>query len=348
MNLEFYKKNHPLVVEALNNIAENGKMAHAYIVHCDNAELRKDFSLFVVKFFLCEDKQINKKPCGKCNSCLKIEKGLYPDLHILEPSSKTRRIKIGGTDEEGTLRWFQNEFSMSSMTAGGYKAGIIYDVECLVPQAQNAFLKTLEEPPKKTLFILATGSPSALLPTVISRCQTISLLTNKCSYKFEGTEELFEQLYFLMFAEGKTFAGVAGCAEQISALFASLYMQAENKVKSEWRERLEEAENLDSKTAKKYIKDTYTAAVEAEYRLSRKYFLDSIYTWFAQLYHLAIGVDYKLLANSEILSEKVKNQHLDEKRAFGMLSKAEEFVKSFNWNINETLAIQEFCLSFFE
>jgi DNA polymerase III subunit delta' len=348
MNLEYYKNNFPFLIRSLQNIKKNNRMAHAYILHCDNSELREDFALFIVKFFLCENNDIENKPCDSCSVCNKINKRIYPDLHILEPTSKTRKIKIGSTDERDTLRWFQNQFSLSSMTAGGYKAGIINEVDCLMPQAQNAFLKTLEEPTKKTFFILATENPGALLPTIRSRCQILSLLTNSCVYDFEGSGELFQLLKELVYFSENNFSKVVEISEKINLLFTSLYMQAEAKMKNKWNKRLEEAENLESKTAKKQFKDRYTAAVESEYRLLRKYFLDGIYTWFAQVYQLSSGIKNDLLSNPEILINNDEISNIAVKDAQKYLDKAGSFVKCFSWNINESLAIQEFCLSFFK
>ena len=348
MNLEYYKTHFPFLIKSLQNIKKNNRMAHAYILHCDNSELRESFGKFLVKFFLCKNQDITLQPCENCEICTKINKGIYPDLHILEPTSKTRKIKIGKIEEQGTLRWFQNQFSLSSMTAGGYKAGIVFDADCLMPQAQNAFLKTLEEPPKRTFFILITENPKTLLSTIRSRCQTLSLLTNNCSYNFDGSCELFTLLSELVCPSKKIFSEIIGISEKINLLFAALHIQSEAKMKKKWNKKLEEAEYLESKTARKQVKDRYAAAVEAEYRLLRKYFLDGIYIWFAQVYQLSSGIAPDIISNPEILSDIKSLQTINLKNAQKYLEKSAEFVKCFNWNINETLAIQEFCLSFFK
>jgi DNA polymerase III subunit delta' len=348
MNLQYYKNNFPFIIQSLQNIKKNNRMAHAYIVHCDDLELRIDFTKFIIKFFLCKCEKLELQPCDVCDTCVRINKDIYPDLHILEPTSKTRKIKIGSSiEEQDTLRWFQNKFSLSSMTAGGYKAGIIYEADCLMPQAQNAFLKTLEEPTKRTFFILSTENPNSLLSTIRSRCQTLSLLINRCSYDFEGSDELFQLLNELVCCSENNFSKIIEISEKINLLFSSLYMQAETKIKNKWNKKLEEAENLESKTAKKQVKDRYLAAVESEYRLLRKYFLDGIYTWFAQVYQLSSGIKRELLSNPEILKDSDKF-NITLKDAQKYLDKAGSFVKSFSWNINESLAIQEFCLSFFK
>ena len=89
------------------------------------------------------------------------------------------------------------------------------------------------------------------------------------------------------------------------------------------------------------------AAVSAEYLRLRKIFLSLIHTWFAQSYQISCGADISVLPNSEIY------QHIDimksvpkEEVAFSYLKKAEMLLQNLNWNVNEELAIREFCCSF--
>jgi DNA polymerase-3 subunit delta' len=109
--------------------------------------------------------------CDKCPSCLKIEKRIHPDLFILEPkkSSPTAREAVLKIDE---IRELQKKL-LYLPYEGNTKVAIINNAECMNSQAANSFLKTLEEPPTKTLIILIASNPHQLLPTVVSRCQGI-------------------------------------------------------------------------------------------------------------------------------------------------------------------------------
>ena len=89
---------------------------------------------------------------------------LHPDVHKLEPESKSRRILIE------PFRQFCEPFFSTSFRPGATKTGIILEADRLHPNAANAFLKTLEEPPANTLFILVTSNPGQLPVTVVSRC----------------------------------------------------------------------------------------------------------------------------------------------------------------------------------
>ena len=94
--------------------------------------------------------------------------GTHPDLCFVEPHSKSRRIT---TDEIRELNLLLHATSYE----GGWKVAIIRSADRLMPNAANAFLKTLEEPPPRTLILLLTDSPQTMLNTIVSRCQRLIL-----------------------------------------------------------------------------------------------------------------------------------------------------------------------------
>ncbi|HLD74493.1 MAG TPA: DNA polymerase III subunit delta' [Bdellovibrionota bacterium] len=104
--------------------------------------------------------------CDTCPSCLKIEKGNHPDIHILKPDEKNQNIKIED------VRELQRQLAYAPYEAK-HRFFIIDNAHCLTIGAANALLKSLEEPAPHTSFILITTSSKKLLPTVISRCQKI-------------------------------------------------------------------------------------------------------------------------------------------------------------------------------
>ncbi|MCF6283648.1 MAG: DNA polymerase III subunit delta' [Candidatus Hydrogenedentes bacterium] len=104
--------------------------------------------------------------CDQCLSCRKIMSGNHPDVKIVAPSGKVRNINVDTIDfitELSAYRPFQSE----------WRIVIVQDADRMRADAQNHFLKTLEEPPSKTAFILQTAFPQHLLPTIRSRCQAV-------------------------------------------------------------------------------------------------------------------------------------------------------------------------------
>jgi DNA polymerase III subunit delta' len=111
--------------------------------------------------------------CDECVSCRKIEKGSHPDIHVIdsaagqgEPDEDSSQIKISA------IRAVQEDINYRPYEARK-KVFIINNAHQLNLESANAFLKTLEEPPRDSLIILVTDRPSLLLPTVLSRCRVI-------------------------------------------------------------------------------------------------------------------------------------------------------------------------------
>lgn len=106
-----------------------------------------------------------------------IESGSHPDVVTLEPSGKSRTIKVERTDADPTPGMRDAIIDPMSTTAfsGGWKVGVIVSADRMQPGAANAFLKLLEEPTPQTLFLLLTDQPDAILPTILSRTQRVDL-----------------------------------------------------------------------------------------------------------------------------------------------------------------------------
>lgn len=156
---------------------------HAIILESLNSEKANEEALKIAKSILCLSG--DKKPCGQCGSCVKVEKGFHPDLKIISLEKDAKSIKI---EEIRNVR--QDAYILPN--EGAYKVYIFTPAEALTVQAQNAFIKILEEPPKNVVFILVCKSSDLLLSTVLSRCEIFNLsesedetfgpeLENKCS-----------------------------------------------------------------------------------------------------------------------------------------------------------------------
>ena len=104
------------------------------------------------------------QPCGVCRSCRKIEKGIHPDIHCVQPQGRMIRI--------GQIRALIETLTLKPMEARR-RFVIIQRADTMKPAAANALLKTLEEPPERTILILLAGQPADLLPTIVSRCRHV-------------------------------------------------------------------------------------------------------------------------------------------------------------------------------
>lgn len=103
-------------------------------------------------------------PCGHCRNCRRIEGGLHPDVLQIEPQGAFMRID--------QIRALCNTLALKPYEAG-LRLAILKDAQALNPEAGNALLKVLEEPPDRTILILTATQTSDLLPTIVSRCRRV-------------------------------------------------------------------------------------------------------------------------------------------------------------------------------
>ena len=142
---------------------ETGAPAHAVLVLGEDGTGKHTLMNACAQSLFCEAGE--NKPCGVCAPCRRFAAGSHPDVH------RIARKKSVGVDEVRDL----TAALQVAPYEGGYKAAIIEDAGAMTAQAQNCLLKTLEEPPAQTVFLLAASSESKLLATILSRCMIVRL-----------------------------------------------------------------------------------------------------------------------------------------------------------------------------
>lgn len=153
----------------IRNGFESGRLAHAYVIVGSPRGNALHFAESVLKLLFCESAE---KPCNECVGCRQVETHQHVDTLWIEPQSKSRQILAD--DVRGLIqRMTKTSFE------GGWKAGVVLCADCMNESSENALLKTLEEPPPKSILLLVTDSPQSLLPTIISRCQKVVLSEGK-------------------------------------------------------------------------------------------------------------------------------------------------------------------------
>ena len=157
---------------------ENGRLAPTLLFVGPSGVGKKMFALGLVQALVCER---HKMACGECPSCLRVEKKQSESLLLIEPDST--QIKVDQAKEVVNF--------VSLQKVGKARAVIIDAAERLNPAAANSLLKTLEEPPEGSYFILLATSLSAILPTIRSRAQSLRFapLSRKELRKIAAFEE---------------------------------------------------------------------------------------------------------------------------------------------------------------
>ena len=343
-----FESAYPLLGRSLRTAKNAGRLGHSHLVVSSNAAIRARFPVLLAQLAVCLNPNPDGAPCGRCETCSLLENGLYPDLFLLAPTSKSRQIRIGDDDSEpDTLRNFESMFHLSSTSPGGWKIGVIQDCDTMNENAQNAFLKTLEEPPRNCLFILATGHPGSLLPTIRSRCQVLTLTDNVCKYDMETFAAMPELLMKLTFASKGDLVAGEDCAAGLIDVLGSLGDMAETTVQERWGDRLKSSENLEP-AAMKLIEKRMDGEIGCEYLRLREEFLSILHTWFAQIALVSEGSPLELLPNPEVIRiwlDADPRPAISPDEAARMLSEAESLVRVLNTNVSDELAVRSFALS---
>jgi DNA polymerase-3 subunit delta' len=334
----------PEIWNGLTRARRGDRLAHAFLIRSDLPETREEFALALAALAACPHAGSTGVPCGECSSCRHLENGTYPELYHLSPVGRAYQIQVGDrhNPEPNTVRFFGEQFYLTSTSGAACKVGIIHDADRMNVEAQNALLKTLEEPPPETLMILTTGNPESLLPTTRSRCQMLSLLENETRFDFPGKDELFAALHALFFASDGSLQSGEAAAKAIIAIAAALREKAESKIEAEWTERLAQAAAIDPALAKRLEKQC-ESAVAGAYMRSRGDFLSAIHTWVSQLYLLAAGVAADHLPNPEILAA-ADLPAIDPDRAEQALREADNLLYNLRFNVNEETALRNFAI----
>ncbi len=163
MNLDI--NGNETVLSNIQNIISSGHIPHSFLIEGGFVEDRLQIADYIAQSVVCSS---NDKPCGSCNLCHLALSHTNPDIIYIGPDENKKIISVEN------IRKLRNDAYIKPHSADK-KVFIIKNAELLNVQAQNSFLKILEEPPQSVVFILLVNSRSVLLNTVISRCSLFIL-----------------------------------------------------------------------------------------------------------------------------------------------------------------------------
>ena len=177
---EYLEKYQPFIYNTFINSLKFNKVSQAYLIKGSDGTPTLDIALFLAKTLICEEP--SPLACSSCLNCIRFEEGNYADFMLIDGSKNT--IKVGDIEN------LQKFLASSSLEKQGKKIYIINRLENANKEAVNALLKTLEEPTSSVYAFITTQNEAKILPTIISRCQILSLLPiNKSIVKQNAINE---------------------------------------------------------------------------------------------------------------------------------------------------------------
>ncbi|GAB5616335.1 DNA polymerase III subunit delta' C-terminal domain-containing protein [Faecalimonas canis] len=157
---------HNDIIQYIQNAVSQDKVSHAYILNGERGSGKKMLADLFAMTLQCEEHTPN--PCGECHSCKQAKSGNHPDIiHVKHEKPNTISVD--------DIRTQVNNDIVIKPYSSSYKIYIIPEADLLSVQAQNALLKTIEEPPAYAVIFLLTENAESLLPTIMSRCVMLKL-----------------------------------------------------------------------------------------------------------------------------------------------------------------------------
>jgi DNA polymerase-3 subunit delta' len=152
----------------LETAMAGGRLPHGLLLHGPDGVGKELFATVLAAGLFCSGRRDGLTPCGVCPECSLSRAASHSDLHWLRRPEDKKSIGVDAVRETC------EQLGMTSMR-GGYRVAIVTPAHLMTVNAQNALLKTLEEPAPRTLLVLITSRPSGLLATLRSRCQRVEV-----------------------------------------------------------------------------------------------------------------------------------------------------------------------------
>lgn len=329
----------PQPIQLLQRSLERGRLGHAYLFSGARLDVLECLARTLAKTLHCQSAARtgeNPRPptdsCDRCLACRKVESGNHPDVHWLRPESKSRAIVIDQVRELSQTMHLKP-------TEAEYKVGVLVAADRLNLWAANAFLKTLEEPPPKSVLLLLSTRPQQMLETVLSRCLRLTF-SGEGVQRFEPEQVEWVRAFSAM-AVAVDRNGLLGRYRLLGSLLAKL-VEMKAAIEKAMSATLEPEDFDDEEEALEGTDDARPATVvEAEYRRQRGDLLLGLEWWLRDVWLLALGLNEAALAFPDLAaSARTVAQRISPADAAENLRLMEQLQGLLSSNVQEALAME--------
>jgi DNA polymerase-3 subunit delta' len=321
-------------VQLLQRSLASGRLGHAYLFSGDTLEELETLARTLAKTLNCQNpvntSGVATDCCDECLSCRKIENETHGDIHWARPESKSRIITIDQTRE------LTREIQLKP-TEAQFKVAVIVGADRLNAQAANAFLKTLEEPPAKSVLILLTTEPSRILETILSRCLRLNFSSETSRPLAAEHAYWLQQFSSAASAEQKSLFGRYRLLDSLLQRLGTIRAQVDEALTA--RSPLEKYSEAEKDLREKW-EEELTAAIEAEYRRRRAEVLRLLQWWLRDVWLHTLAVGEKLLHLPQIAGADEVARRLTPFQAQENLQVLEQTQRLLHSNVQEALALE--------
>lgn len=321
-------------VTLLQRSLQRGRLGHAYLFTGEQLDQLESLARTLAKSLNCQNPvkagEAAIDCCDQCANCRKIDGDNHADIHWVRPESKSRVILIE------QMRELMQEINLKPNDAE-YKVAIIVAADRLNVNAANAFLKTLEEPPAKSVIILLSTEPQRLLETILSRCLRLNFggdgkarftpeqleWLGQFSERASALEKSLLGRYRLLDGLAQKLTKVRESVEE--ALTARSPLSRHDDVEKELREKWE---------------DELKAAIEAEYRRHRAEILAGVHWWLRDVWLYTLNAGAELLSFPQFKTTATVAGRISSPQALENLRVIEQTQRLLHSNVQETLALE--------
>ena len=180
---------HPWTEPVLESVRQRlGRLPHSLLIHGMRGVGKLELAERIAQLLLCEQAEVERRPCGTCSGCRWYAAGTHPDFRRLEPEALMAEAPAGEEAGENAapakkgkpsieikvdqVRGLEDFLNVGS-TRGKLRVALVHPAEAMNEVSANALLKGLEEPPPGAVFLLVSHRPAQLLPTIRSRCVSL-------------------------------------------------------------------------------------------------------------------------------------------------------------------------------
>jgi DNA polymerase-3 subunit delta' len=327
-------------VQLLQRSMERGRLGHAYLFTGHSLSQLEDFALALAKTLNCQHPVLSNgiavDSCDACLACRKAEHSNHPDIHWVRAESKSRIISVE------QMRDLMKEIQLKPGEAQ-FKVAIIVAADRMKTEAANAFLKTLEEPPARSILILLSTEPQRLIETILSRCLRLNLATEGSVHAEPADIDWLKSFSEVAAIPQKSLLGRYRLLDVLLQRLTQMKQVIDETLSA--RSPLQQYKDAEKDLIEKWEHEL-TAAIEAEYRRQRADLLALLHWWLRDVWVWTLTApvggapDRPLLSFPDLPATAALAQRISQGDALNNLEVLEQLQRWLGTNVQEALALE--------